>query len=290
MIIDTIHAPERGPQSLRDDRVRIADTNGEMEAVPEQFEMPRELQRPGPRPIKRRRGSSGGCVMVFGRLFILPHTIIGIGMLFMVPLTMAEVLFGDVHQGRIVKKWTTTGEDTSYHIGYEYDADGMHRKGDRTCSRSQYSAINDPARNQTPQSVKIRSLHLGRHWHVALLPGESGWGKVVFYLIFGTFWNGIVAVFVYVLWIAPWREKQLYRRGTPVPGRIYAKRTESGEDTSYYLDYEFIQPQLGMQRKKQSVTSDRFNQANEGQLVTILCYPNKTSPTAIYEYGDFVCT
>jgi len=196
-----------------------------------------------------------------------------------------------VHDGRVVKKWTTTGEDdTVYHVGYEYDADGMHRKGDLSCSRSQYNALNDPARNQTPQSVQIRSLHLlGRHWHEALLPGESGSRRIWFYVFFALFWNSVLSVFVYLFWVGPWRERRLYRWGTPVPGRIASKRNESGENTSYYLDYEFIQPQLGMQRKKQSVTSDRFNAAGVGQLVTVLCYSNKKSPTAIYEFGDFVC-
>ena len=262
-----------------------------MEAAAEQFEMPRELQRPSPRRIKRRSDAPAGCVMVFGRLFILPHMIVGVGMLFMVPLTILKVYFGERHEGRIVKKWTTSGEDgTIYHIGYEYDADGMHRTGDRTCSRSQYNALNDPAPNQTPQGIEVRSFHLlGRHWHEALLPGESGLKRIGFYAFFALFWNGVVSVFVYLFWIGPWRQRQLYRWGTPVPGRIASKRTESGENTTYYLDYEFIQPQLGMQRKKQSVTSDRFSQAGVGQLVTVLCYPNKTAPSEIYEFGDFVC-
>src|SRR5882672_1078386 len=216
--------------------------------------------------------------------------IIGVVMLCMVPLTIAKVYFGDVHEGWIVKKWTTTDEDTSYHIAYQYDADGMHRSGERTCSRKLYSAINDPARNQALQSVEIRTLNLlGRHIHESILPDESRWGRIGFYLLFAVFWNGILSVFVYVMWLAPWREKHLYRWGTAVPGRIASKHIKSGEDTSYYLDYEFIQPQFGVQRQKQSVTSDRFNQANEGQLVTVLCYPHKTSPTMIYEYGNFVC-
>ncbi|HEV8379790.1 MAG TPA: DUF3592 domain-containing protein [Tepidisphaeraceae bacterium] len=260
-----------------------------MEGTEQQFQMPRELQRPVPRPIRRRSGAlAARCGLVFGRLFILPHILVGIAMAFMVPMTSVKMFFGDAGEGRIVKKWTTSGEETNYHIKYEYDADGVHHTAECTCSRSAYDAMGDPARTQP--SIEIRSVNLlGQHFHESLLPGEWRLGKIGFYLLFALFWNGVLSVFVYVLWIAPWRTRQLYRRGRPVPGRIYSKRISSGEDTTYYLDFEFIQPRFGMIRLHQSVSSQRFNSANEGQLVTVLCYPQKKSPAVIYEYGDFEC-
>jgi hypothetical protein len=261
-----------------------------MEETTQQFEMPPELRKAPPRRIRRRSGAGAGCVIIFGRLFILPHTIIGIGLLCMIPLTFAKVFLGDVHQGRIVRTWTSSGDDsTNYHLGYEYDADGVHRSGDRTCSRSKYNAIGDPRRTQLP--IDVYSLNvLGWHTREALLPGESRWKRVGFYLLMALFWNGVVSVFVYMLWIAPWRVKQLYRWGLAVPGRIISKRTSSSDDsTTCYLDYEFIQPKLGRIQEKQSVSSERFAAANEGQLVTVLCHPRKRSPALIYEFGDFEC-
>src|SRR6267142_479197 len=262
-----------------------------MEESQQQFQMPRELQRPLPRPIRRRSGAlASGCGLIFGRLFILPHMIVGVGMVFMVPLTIVKVFFGSVSDGRIVSKWTTSDEGTYYHIKYEYDAHGVHHGGERTCSGSEYDAIGDPRRAQPPPPIQIRSIFvLGRDFHEALLPGESGLRSIGFFLIFALFWNAVLSLFVYFLWIAPWRTRQLYRWGAPVPGRILSKRISSGEDTTYYLDYEFIQPKFGVLRKQQSVSSDRFNQANEGQLVTVLCHPRKKSPAVIYEYGDFEC-
>jgi len=261
-----------------------------IETAAKDFQMPPELQRRPPRAIRRKSGAFGGCGLVFGRLFILPHMIIGLGLLFTVPLTIAEMFFGQVTQGQIIKKWTTSGKKTNYHIKYEYDVNGVHRSGERSCSQSEYDAIADPSRTQPPPSIEIRGLNIaGRYFHEAMLPDESRWGKIGFFMFFALFWNGVLSVFVYILWIAPWREKRLYRWGTPVPGRIYGKHTRSGKSTSYYLDYEFIQPQLGMLRKRQSVPSERYYKAHEGQLVTVLCYPHKTRTTVIYEYGDFEC-
>jgi len=255
-----------------------------------QFQMPRELQQPLPRRIRGRLGAGAGCVIVFCRLFILPHMIIGIGLLCMIPLTFAKVFFGDVHQGRIVRMWTSQGEDsTNYHLGYEYDADGVDRKGDRTCSRSKYNAFGDIHKAQPPIHVYTLNL-LGWHTQEALLPGESGLWRVGFYILMALFWNGVVSVFAYMLWIAPWRVKQLYRRGLAVPGRIISKRTSTSDDsTTWYLDYEFIQPKLGRVQEKQSVSSQQFAGAKEGQLVTVLCHPRKKSPAVIYEYGNFEC-
>jgi hypothetical protein len=260
------------------------------EEVKETFSMPRELEGRRPRRVRRKAGSLG-CGIVFGRLFILPHTLIGLFLLFMVPVTIAMMFFGQVHEGRVVTKWMTSGKKKiNYHIRYSYDAGGEHRSGERSCSKSEYDAIAEPAPSRPPQSIEIRSVGLmGHHFHEAILPGESQWGKIGGTAAIALFWNGFLSIFVYFLWIAPWQEKRLCRWGTPVPGRIFGKHTRSGKSTSYYLDYEFIQPQIGICRKKQSVTSERYYQAREGELVTVLCYPQRTWGAVIYEYGDFEC-
>lgn len=258
------------------------------ENPPQEFQMPPELHRPPPRSLRRKGGVLGGCGLVFGRLFIMPHTIAGIVLLCMVPLAFAEMYFGAVHQGSITAKWTTYSKRTNYHLRYAYDAGGKHRTDERSCSQKEYDPIN-PARDPPP-TIEIRSIDiLGLHFHEALLPGESRWAKVALIAGVALFWNGVLSVFVYLLWIAPWQEKRLYRRGTPVPGRVFGKHTRSGKSISYYLDYEFIHPQLGMLRKQQSVQSKPYHEAHQGQMVTILCYPQKKRPSVIYEYGNFEC-
>src|SRR5438105_4116287 len=118
----------------------------EMEGSGEQFEMPRELQRPPPRSIRRRQGAFAGCAVVFIRLFILPHMMAGVFFILMVPIEIGEMFLGTVQQGRIVAKWTTSVKRTNYHIRYAYDVNGIHRTAERSCSHAEYNAIADPAR------------------------------------------------------------------------------------------------------------------------------------------------
>jgi len=250
--------------------------------------MPPELHRPPPRAVRRRDGIMGGCGLLFGRLFILPHTIAGIVFLFMVPLTFAEMFLGTVQQGTITAKWTTYSKRTNYHLRYTYDIANRTQTDEHSCSQKEYDRINPSA--NPPPTIEIRGINfLGHCFHEALLPGESRWTKVAVIAGMALFWNGCLSIFIYILWISPWQEKRLYRRGTPVPARIFAKHTRSGKSISYYLDYEFIHPQFGMLRKQQTVPSKLYHQTHDGQMVTVLCYSHKKRPTVIYEFGNFEC-
>ena len=255
------------------------------------FQMPPELRRATPRAIRRRQGAWAGCAVVFGRLFILPHMCVGVFLMLMVPITIGEMFFGTVQQGRIVGKWTTSTKRTNYHIRYAYDVNGDHRAAERSCSEAEYQVIPDPARAQPPPTIEIRGLSvLGHYFHEAMLPGESRWAEIGALAGAALFWNGILSVFVYLLWILPWREKQLYRWGTPVPGRITGKHTRTGKSVSYYLDYEFISPRWGVLKRQQTIAGQQYyHQTHPGQLVTILCYPQKKRPSVIYEFGSFEC-
>ncbi len=258
----------------------------------ETFSMPKELERRPPRPVRRREGTLG-CGIVFGRLFILPHVIVGLFLLLvMFPATIAAVFFGEVHDGRVVKTWTTTGKKGSvtYRMKYSYDAGGQERTGDRTVSKTEYQQLSGWSEGQWSGPLKVHTTSvMGHYFDQVVLPDESPWEPVGLSLVMALLWNGIVFIFVYLLWIAPWREKRLYRWGTPVPGRIFGKHTTRGKTTSYYLDYEFVQPGFGLRKKKQGVTSERYYAAREGEMVTVLCYPNRKGPTVVYEYGDFEC-
>jgi hypothetical protein len=255
------------------------------------FQMPPELQRTPPRSIRRRPGSSGFW-LIFCRLFILPHMIIGALLLLAVPATIAAVFFGNVHQGRVAKTWTVRSSKgrTNYHLNYAYEAGGKQRTGERTISQRQYGKLTGGSTGGMIPPIQIWTAHLGGYYfEQVVLSDESPWESVGLAVLFALFWNGVLSVFVYFLWIAPWQEKRLDRWGTPVPGRITGMRTRSGKRISYCLDYEFIQPQLGLLRKWQTIQGKQYRHAHKGQLVTVLCYPHKKRPTVIYEYGSFEC-
>ena len=122
-----------------------------------------------------------------------------------------------------------------------------------------------------------------------MLSDESPWESVGLAFLFALFWNGVLSIFVYMLWIGPWQAKRLCQCGTAVPGRISGKHISRGKTTSYYLDYEFVQPPFGLRKKRQYVPSARYQQTHVGEMVTVLCFPNKKRPTVVYEYGYFEC-
>jgi len=231
--------------------------------------------------------------VIFGRLFILPHMIIGVILLLAVPATIAAVFFGNVHQGRVVRTWTARGSKgrTNYHLRYGYEAAGKERTGERTVSQWQYGKLTGSSTRAVIPPIQVWTANLGGYYFdQVVLSDESPWESVGLAVVFALFWNGLLSIFVYLLWIAPWQEKQLYRWGTPVPGRIFGKHTRSGKRISYYLEYEFIHPQLGMLQKQQTVQGQQYyHVAHHGQMVTVLCYPHKKRPTVLYEFGSFEC-
>jgi len=218
--------------------------------------------------------------------------IIGVLLLLAVPATIAAVFFGNVHRGRVVKAWTARSSKgrTNYHLKYAYDAGGREKTGERTISNRQYGELTGASTGNIVLPIQVWTVHLGGfYFDQVVLSDESPWVSVGLTVLFALFWNGVLSIFVYFIWIAPWQEKRLYRWGTPVPGRITAMHTRSGKRISYCLDYEFIQPQLGLLRKQQPIQGKQYRQAHKGQLVTVLCYPHKKRPAVIYEYGNFEC-
>src|SRR5262245_32613943 len=90
-----------------------------------------ELNSPIPRRVGYRDGVATGCGIWFIRLFILPHTIGGIGFLCLAigstGLFLAVGLFGTTYEGRIVKKDDTRAVKGTKHwyVQYTYDVDGQ---------------------------------------------------------------------------------------------------------------------------------------------------------------------
>ena len=95
----------------------------------------------------------------------------------------------------------------------------------------------------------------------------------------------------YVVFLHYWLQKRLCRRGTPVPGRITSKKIHRSKSSTYYeLHFEFAHPRLGISKSHDSVAFSQWEKTTEGELVTVLCYPNRFEhASVIYEYGYFMC-
>ena len=253
----------------------------------EQFKIPRELEKRPPRPVRRRAGTLG-CGIIFGRIFVLIFLGAGLVMLARIPIVYDVVTHGESHPGTVIKTWTSRGRrSTTYHVAYSYEAGGQARTDSRSVSHSQYDQLS-ASPPKLPLDVRAKEVW-GTHYDQMFLPGESLTGPVWTAVLVAVLMNGFAALIGYFIWFVPMQHKRLCRDGKPIVGRITRMHSSSGKTTTYYLDYEFDQPGLGVRTATMTVTSERWHQAQVGEPVSVLCYPHRKRPTVIYEYGDFEC-
>ncbi|HEV8379791.1 MAG TPA: hypothetical protein VGP99_13145 [Tepidisphaeraceae bacterium] len=255
----------------------------------EQFKIPRELERRPPRPVRRRAGTLG-CGTLGARFIAIIFLGAGLFVLGRIPVIIAVVTHGESHPGTVMKTWISKSgrrSSTSYHVRYAYEAAGQVHSDSRTVSHEQYDQLSasPPA---LPLDVKALSIG-GTYFDQMFLPGESLWGPVWWAVLVAAIVNGVAGLISYYIWIVPWQHRKLCREGKPIVGHITRMHSSSGKTTTYYLDYEFDQPGLGVRVATMTVTSERWHQAQVSEPVTVLCYPNRKRPTVMYEYGDFEC-
>ena len=253
----------------------------------EQFKIPKELERRPPRSVRRRAGTLG-CGLIFGRFFVLIFLGAGLFMLARIPIVYEVVTHGESHPGTVTKTWTSRGRrSTSYYVAYSYEAGGQVRTDSRSVSSSQYDRLT-ASPTVMPLEVRAKEI-LGTYYDQMFLPGESLMKPVWVAALVAVIINGVACLIGYLIWIIPMQHKGLCRSGKPIIGHITRMHSSSGKTTTYYLDYEFDHPGLGVRTATMTVTSDRWHQAQVGEAVSVLCYPHQKRPTVIYEYGDFEC-
>ena len=253
----------------------------------EQFKFPRELERRPPRPVRRRAGTLG-CGLIGGRFLTLVFIGAGLMLLARIPIVYDVVTHGQSHPGNVTKTWTSRGRrSTTYNVAYSYEVGGQTHTGSRSVSHSQYDQLAaSPPR--LPLDVRAKEI-LGTYYDQMFLPGESLTGPVWMAVLVAVIMNGFACLIGYFIWFVPLQHKRLCREAKPIPGRITRMHSSSGKTTTYYLDYEFDHPGLGTRTATMTVTSQRWHQAQVGELVSVLCYPHRKRPTVIYDYGDFEC-
>src|SRR6476469_4225421 len=131
----------------------------------------------------RNRGASG-CGLWGIRLFILPHTIVGLCCLFLMPASVIWAAFGTDHLARVERTWVTTGSkgSTTYHVGYVYETGGARRKGEGTVSAQTFQRVSATRpRGAEAATVRVRSIGSPPAFYEGLAEGRAGaWGTVGF--------------------------------------------------------------------------------------------------------------
>lgn len=259
-----------------------------------------------PRSLKRTSdgvGISGG-MSWFVRIFMLPHTLIGIALLVFPFLYIGNIVIGTDVPASVIDKYTHVDDEDGrkFDVEVAYDWDGKKNYKKFSATRSEYESykVGDP--------VAVRFLPAFRDWTINFrAKGESvklpDLGAILFYGFFAGFWNFVVGIFAFVFYVLPVINSRLLKTGCVSQGVVRSKEEIPGsESTTYKITCEFTPDKtktrksskvLDLKDFNQKLTSEAsvpktlFDRVNQGDLVNVIYFPNKPSINTVFEYSGY---
>jgi hypothetical protein len=256
-----------------------------------------ELEQPTPRRIRRRagRGFFIGCT----HIFVLPHMTVGVVVFFvavwLVLTSILLALFGTDVAGEVTQ--THQGRSKSgptYEVRYTFRIDETSYEASSSVNAAEFAALLEGT------VVAVRVIPFLPHARPQLVAaGTNGhWAETGGLVFFATFWNGIMSVALWSLYIAPWRLRGLVRHGTPTLGRITDKNIQHGKkQTTYVVNYEYEVPRqddeglatdaIETLQGKMNVRSQDYGLISILDQATVLYDPKRPGRSVLYPYGDY---
>ena len=249
---------------------------------------------PLPPPPRTVHGGPGFGVW-FARLFIMPHLCCGIGLLGFVLITALTAAFGTDVTALVTNAHTSRGSkgSTNYSLDYRYRIGGTEYTHSSSVGARTYSSCAPAGRLHDAEGpvARLHVRHLGfGPWHYQAVVEEGSLWKIAGGMfLMALFWNGIVSVFVYVLWVAPIRNRRLIRSGETTAGKVLKTRISRGKSTSYYATFGFTDPATGqeIQREMSLPGRPQYNQACAVQSVTVIYDPRHPRHALAYELSGY---
>ncbi len=152
--------------------------------------------------------------------------LVGIGLIFYTLLTLLWVIAGDNVSGRVTRAWISTSRKggSSHNIEFVYKPRLIERSGRTTVPREYFDRLPASIKTKEPGPsplawkdasdvlIPVRVLEFGALRRAAALPTPASiWKEAGAAIAICLFWNGIVSVFVYQLWIKPMRAHRPHR-------------------------------------------------------------------------------
>ena len=236
---------------------------------------------PAPRPVRRRPGR--GRLLTFIHLFILPHTVIGIGALawalYGVVLLLGPTVSAQVTQKAITR---TSKGGVIHTVYYSFPLGAQREQGQDTVSAETYSQLE--RRDRVPVRVPIIGPPLD---HFVMEGDWSAVGEVSQRWFFTLIWDGVMAAFWWLLLIRPLINRNLVATGRPATATVTQREMQRGKTTNYYLRYEFTTHCGEPIRSRMSVDRDGYFRAREGEAATVLYSETRPRFNVLYPYGEY---
>ena len=177
------------------------------------------------------------------RIFILPHTIIGIGLLAYPILEFGTQYFGTETRVTVIDKSSSRDSEGDRHYKVEYLMPSDSEAGNKReigVKRRIYKRL------KVGDSLDIKSLPETKNLvsHVKLATDANyespSINQIGFYMMFMLFWNFCMVAAYIPLYVLPFINWCLLRFGDVVEGEVTSlDRTEKDDTTCYSIEYSF---------------------------------------------------
>ena len=248
---------------------------------------PAKLLPPPPRRVHGRLG--GG--LWFVRIFLLPHMLVGIGAVGYLVFLLLWLPFGVDYPATVVgsKISHSSKHGDTYTLRYRFEAGGETRFDSVSVGWPVYQACQNQIPGQTYPTLTAHYFGLGPLHHSALREVGSLWSEIGFLTLWAAFWNGVLSIFVYLIWVKPLRARSLYKYGASTSGKLLNKRVRTGKSATFYVSYEFNDPASGSRYESeiQVWRAGEWQEAVFGQPVTVLFAQNHPKRSTVYEFGGY---
>lgn len=251
-----------------------------------------ELDQPTPRRVRARGGLGTGCGLWFVRLFTLPHTITGVFLIgalaYQVAFYLLVLFAGTDVEGRVTKKTESKSKSgRTYHIAYTFEVDGAEYGGRLNVDADSYAAAEEG------QAVEVRVFDPTRHegsW--PRIAGDNRLSEVGGAAFAAVFWNGILSMFLWQVYVRPWREWRLIRHGTATLGRVreVSPCTIGKNGAGLRIRYEYGNELLdaaGLQTGTVRVRQSEHPDVRAGDVLTVLYDLARPRRSLAYKFAAY---
>lgn len=225
-------------------------------------------------PRKVRYRNKSGCLGIWGiRLFILPHTLVGLGVALMFLFKITLGLFGSRVDGRFENESSklSSKRKTITLLTYSFFANQERHFVEVEVSDSRNRMLKEKARlpivylailpRQTSQLMETDQMFPPDTW-------VSGG--------IALFWNSILSVFIYAIYILPYRKKRLLMYGVETSGQVTACSSHRGPKGGIRYAVAFSYMVNGLKHENtENVTKAEFENIHEGMSLRIMYDPIK---------------
>jgi hypothetical protein len=225
-------------------------------------------------PRKVRYRNKSGCLGIWGiRLFILPHTLVGLGVALMFLFKISLGLFGSRVDGRFeseANKLNSKGKSFVL-LKYSFFANQERHIAEVEVSESRNRMLKEKAflpivylsilPSKTSQIMEPDKIFPPDTW----MAGG-----------FALFWNSILSVFVYAIYISPYRKKRLLMYGVETSGQVTTCSSYRGSKggTRYSVAYFYMVDGVKYE-DAENVYKSQFENTHEGMTLRIIYDPTK---------------